>query len=73
MKTEIKALTKSKRTLYIYIYIYIYICNVRTRTTSQKYLATLKTLFFILKVLFLMKQIKHHNSFIYNTSQAEPH
>ena len=35
-------------------------------TTSQKYLKTIK-FFLILKVLFFMKQVEHHNGFIYNT------
>ena len=47
--------------VYIYIYIYIY-------TKSQKYIATLRIfLFLILNVLFLMKQDKPHNVFIYYT------
>ena len=34
-------------------------------TTSQKYSANPKFLFLILKLLFLMKQVKHQNFFIY--------
>ena len=50
---------------YICIYKHIYTCIY---ATSQNYLATLKNiLFLILKVLFLMKQVKHHNHFIYYT------
>ena len=33
-------------------------------TTNQKYLAPSKYLFLILKVLFMMKQVKHHYVFI---------
>ena len=36
-------------------------------TTSQKYLNPSKFLFPILKVLYSMKQVKHHNGFIYYT------
>ena len=54
--------------LYIYIYIYIY-----TDSTNQKNLATLNNfLFLILKVLFLMKQVKQHNSFIYYNKFESP-
>ena len=38
-----------------------------TLMTSQKYLVALKILFSIQKVFFLMKQVKHHNGFIYTT------
>ena len=34
-------------------------------TTNQTYLAIIKIFFPLLKVLFLMKHVKHHNSFIY--------
>ena len=44
---------------YIYIYIYIY--------QSKVFGHPQKCLFVILKVLFLAKQIKHHNDFIYYT------
>ena len=43
----------------IYIYIYIYICY-----QSKVFALPQKSLFFILKELFLMKQIKHYNGFI---------
>ena len=42
----------------MYIYIYIYI-------TSQKYWPLSKIIFLILKVLFLIKQVKYHNGFIH--------
>ena len=48
----------SYHNLQLFYYIY---------TTSKKYLATLKILFLILKVLFQIKQLKHHNVFMYNT------
>ena len=49
-----------------YIYIYIY-------TTSQKYLATPNFfLFLVLKMLYLMKQVKHYNYFIYYTKYYSP-
>ena len=42
-------------------------------TTSLKYLTTqIKFSFLILKVLFLMKQVKHHNGFIYYTKYEFP-
>ena len=40
---------------------------VNTYTTSEKYLATRKNFISHPKVLFLMKQVKHHNGFIYHT------
>ena len=48
--------------VYIYIYIYIYIY---TNFLSKVFGHPQKFLFLILKVLYLMKQIKHHNAFIY--------
>ena len=45
---------------YIYIYIYIYY-KAKVFGDPQK------CLFLILKVLFLIKQVKHHNVFIYYT------
>ena len=41
------------------LYIYIYIYESKVFGHSQKFL------FLILKVLVLMRQIKHHNSFVY--------
>ena len=41
---------------------------VHIYATSRKYLAThKKCLFLILKLLFLLKQVKHHNGFIHYT------
>ena len=42
------------------VFIYVY-------TTSQKYLVTLKKFYFSSRSVILMKQIKHHNVFIYYT------
>ena len=50
--------------VYIYIYIYIYIYM---HYQSEVFGHLQKFLFLILKVLFLMKQVKHHNGFIYYT------
>ena len=36
-------------------------------TTSEKYLDIFKNFYSSLKVLFLMKQVKHHSVFIYHT------
>ena len=45
--------------------IYIY-TNIYT-TESKEFGYLKKKLFLIIKVLFLMKQVKHHNTFIYYT------
>ena len=44
--------------------IMVLLWNTGMYTASQKYP---RILFLILKVLFLMKQVKHHSSFIYYT------
>ena len=49
---------KNISTCFTEIYKYIY-------TIGVKYLADLEKLFLILKVLFLMKEVKHHNFFYY--------
>ena len=51
----------------IYIYIYIYI-----NYQSKVFVHPQKFLYLILKVLFLMKQVKHHNVFIYHTNTTFP-
>ena len=52
-----------------YLFI-VCVCVWERETTCQKYLATLKN-FLILKVLFFMKQVKHHNYAKYKSSWAK--
>ena len=51
--------------VYIYIYIYIYIYKSKVFGHPQT------CLFLILKVLFLIKQVEHHDGFIYYTKYED--
>ena len=52
----------SPNNIYCYIYIYIYIYY-----QSKVFSDHQKVIFLILKVLSLMKKVKHQNEFIYHT------
>ena len=58
--------------IYMYVYTYVYMCvciyiYMYIHCQSKVFGHPKKVLFLILKVLFLMKQVKHHNVFIYYT------
>ena len=55
---KLRTVMKNIKLFYIYIYIYIYY-------QSKVFGHPQKFLFLILKVLFFMKQVKHHNVFIH--------
>ena len=52
---------------YIYIYIYIYIYTHTYTLPIKIFGHPQKRLILIVKMLFLMKQVKYHNGFIYCT------